>query len=126
MKLVTNLLLEVLDICRLFTGVVLSKCTRVQVFSHNVYVIRDIHNPNAFRILSPIMDCHKCPIMKPVSRVVIATCRQHFVPSPARREEVDAYLSTPTMLKAHGQRYVLQFCYVVLRVCTRDGIYGNR
>ena len=64
--------------------------------------------------------------MKPVSRVVIATRRQHFIPSPARREEVDADLSAPAMLEAHGQRYMLQFLYIVFRVCTRDGVYGNR
>lgn len=72
------------------------------------------------------MHSHKCPIVQAVPWVVIATSRQHLVPSPARREEVDANLSAPAMLEAHGQCHVLQFLYVVLRTRTRDGIYGNR
>lgn len=63
--------------------------------------------------------------METILRIIVPSCRQHLVPSPRRREEVDADVTTASVLEADGQSRVFKFADFFVRAFASDGIDGD-
>ena len=64
--------------------------------------------------------------MKTVLGIVITASRQHLVPSPTRREKVDADVSTSSVLEADSKSHVLQLVDFLVSSVTCDSVDSDR